>query len=74
MATNSQDSAFGFTGMLVKEKIYEAGLSKREYLAAMAMQGILANSEIAKNNRNLNIEEAALKFADSLIIELNKEK
>lgn len=49
------------------------GLTKRELFAAMALQGILANSEITKNHRDLNIEQTAIKFADALINELNKE-
>lgn len=49
------------------------GLTKRELFAAMAMQGILANPEITKNHKDLNIEQAAIKCADALIAELNRE-
>lgn len=49
------------------------GLTKRELFAAMAMQGILANSEITKSHKDLNIEKTAIKCADALINELNKE-
>lgn len=43
------------------------GLTKREYFAAMAMQGLLSDPNI-----KFNIEEISVKFADKLIEELNK--
>jgi nitrogenase subunit NifH len=49
------------------------GLTKREYFAAMAMQGIIAN----KDGLDIKIErivESALDTADALIEELNKTK
>ena len=58
---------------IVIDETYGQGLTKREYFTAMAMQGILANPEITKNYKDLNIEEAAIKFADALLTELNKE-
>lgn len=55
-------------------------LTKREYFAAMAMQGLLANS--VYHNPEMKhkmiavpaLAEAACKYADALIIELNKDK
>jgi hypothetical protein len=47
------------------------GLTKREYFAAMAMQGILACSE---GGTFESVKEFAVKHADALIAELNKEK
>lgn len=46
------------------------GLTKREYFAAMAMQGLLA----CPNNVNMaqDIAKGAVIVADQLIIELNK--
>jgi hypothetical protein len=46
------------------------GLTKREYFAAMAMQGLLA----CPNNVNMaqDIVKGAVIMADQLIIELNK--
>ena len=47
------------------------GLTKREYFAAMAMQGIIAN----KDGLDIKIErivESAVDTADALIEELNK--
>ena len=49
------------------------GLTKREYFAAMAMQGIIAN----KDGLDIKIErivESAVDTADALINELNKTK
>ena len=45
------------------------GLTKREYFAAMAMQGLMVNS----NTRNINLDiEAAIEAADALLEELCK--
>lgn len=54
------------------------GLTKREYFAAMAMQGILAGNykELASNIGIPAIPDVltfAVKYADALINELNKE-
>ena len=51
--------------------ISTTGLTKREYFAAMAMQGIIAN----KDGLDIKIErivESAVDTADALIEELNK--
>ena len=51
----------------------QEGLTKREYFAAMAMQGIIAN----KDGLDIKIErivESAVDTADALIDELNKTK
>ncbi len=51
------------------------GLTKREYFAAMAMQGILCNITVLNNLEKGGTETAsfALQQADALIAELNKE-
>jgi hypothetical protein len=46
---------------------YSNGLTKREYFAAMALQGLLAN-----NNNYMYSVISAVEFADDLINELNK--
>lgn len=46
----------------------ESGLSKREYFAAMALQGLLASFKPLP----LNVEELAVLAADQLIEALNK--
>ena len=53
--------------------IINAGLTKREYFAAMALQGIIAN----KDGLDIKIErivESAVDTADALIEELSKTK
>lgn len=47
------------------------GLTKREYFSAMAMQGLLANSDVEV--QCINIEAMAVSRADALIAELSKE-
>lgn len=57
------------------------GLTKREYFAAMAMQGLLANSEWMQEYEggkylmhNEVISEVSVNLADALINALNKEQ
>ena len=54
------------------------GLTKREYFAAMAMQGAIANTGVAKQANGepqtySSLSVIAVKAADALIIELNKQ-
>ena len=49
----------------------QTGLTKREYFAAMAMQGLLANT---KNSFYERVANDALDAADALINALNKEQ
>ena len=49
-------------------------LTKREYFAAMAMQGMLANRDIINDSmESTPIEYTAVVLADQLIKELNTE-
>jgi hypothetical protein len=50
---------------------YQSGLTKREYFAVMAMQGLLSNNELGMSKEN-TIAQLAVKQADTLIDELNK--
>lgn len=50
------------------------GLTKREYFAAMALQGILSNAATNNDVETSHIVEDACLFADALIEELNKEQ
>ncbi len=50
---------------------YEFGLTKREYFAAMALQGLLANEYLSSTDR---VEAHAVEHADRLIEALNKEE
>lgn len=53
---------------LTHDSHVEVGLTKRELFAAMAMQGILANDQAAYDPTVW-----AVRYADGLIVELNKE-
>ena len=87
---NPNDPAFP-THILVRDKFggdphqmtKHPGMSIRTQLAAMAMQGILANSEMTtKIGANyltagkcaIHLAQLAKTYADALIEELNKEK
>jgi len=50
------------------------GLTKREHLAAMAMQGLLSNPEVSKAGyfKGLGIAENAINFADDLLAALEE--
>jgi hypothetical protein len=48
----------------------EYGLTKREYFAAMALQGVLSQSQFLINSEKF--AKFAVKAADALIAELNK--
>jgi len=62
--TNPNDSATGFAWS--QEQQGTSGLTKREYFAAMAMQGLLSNP-----NTIFETQYAVI-IADALIAELNK--
>ena len=48
------------------------GLTKREYFAAMAMQGLCANSIAGSHNKPSNLAIDAVMYADALLKELDK--
>ena len=48
------------------------GLTKREYFAAMAMQGLCANSIPGNQHIPNNLASEAVVYADALIAELSK--
>lgn len=50
----------------------DSSLTKREYFAAMAMQGISANHTLAEGFSYQTIAEWSVKHADALIEALNK--
>lgn len=59
--------------------LYRSGLTKREYFAAAALQGVLANPhDNAKKTEGMTIDAAiarvAVNLADALIEALNKEQ
>ena len=79
--TNKRDFTAGFKACakksISKEKLIDRqldrqGLTKREYFAAMAMQGLLA-SDTQLIAPDVTIESISVQMADALIAELNKE-
>ena len=71
MKTNPNDSVHN------SEQAPQDGLKKREYFAAMAMQGLGAEFQTSESH-SIDIAERlairAVNMADALINELNKEK
>jgi hypothetical protein len=70
METKKNESAFP---IIAEDYIIDGGLTKREYFASMALQGIIAN----KDGLDIKIErivESAVDTADALIEELSKTK
>jgi hypothetical protein len=66
MKTNPDDTAYP-----ILDRVNCPGLTKREYFAAMAMQGLVANPD-----RDASVEQdstLSVKQADALIAALNKE-
>lgn len=80
---NPMFNSEGFPGYISNvmpdsDKQYSSGLSKREYFAAMAMQGVLAGHyEYFTGNADVSVPSEIAKYAvfnaDALIEELNKE-
>ncbi|SEI39643.1 hypothetical protein SAMN05216327_101215 [Dyadobacter sp. SG02] len=69
--TDGNSPATGFAEVLERGTfLHEPGLTKREYFAAVAMAGIVANS--SQSPYRLGMEEAAVRMADALILALNK--
>lgn len=67
MTVSTSESICKMTGTLKAEF---AGLTKREYFAAMAMQGILAKSDAPMSYAARD----AVMFADELLAELERTK
>lgn len=63
--TNGKDFAFAAIG----DTISQDGLTKREYFAAIALQGLLSNTN---NRRNPIHAKEAVRLADALIKALNE--
>lgn len=75
MTTDPNSAAFVTT----KENYLQKGLTKREYFANSALQGLLSifdaqNSLVPNYDNTKYMVQLAVKAADKLIEELNKEK
>jgi hypothetical protein len=71
MQTRKYDSAFPIfdsEGLIDSDNRFGGGLTKREYFAAMALQGILSNPEFMSTMA----ASVAVKKADELIYLLNQ--
>ena len=53
---------------------FSSGLTKREYFSALAMQGIMSNPNSLAIQTKAELVNIAVKTADLLIKELNKEQ
>ena len=73
--TNPNDAAFArpVGGTLEDGNGDTLGLTKREYFAAIAMNGHCSHKKLALENDS-DIARWSVKIADALIEELNKEK
>lgn len=68
--TNGNDAAYSRAGFYADvENCGESGLTKREYFAALAMQGLCASITTAFPDE---LAFDAVKLADAIINELNK--
>lgn len=78
--TNENDNAFPVIAweQYGQKWEYQQGLTKREYFAAMAMQGFLSSIDWCADNAVANESHAkitakvSIQYADALINELNK--
>lgn len=79
MKTEPNDSAFARAAVYGVEEgrlgVCEdgyPGLTKREYFAAMALQGIISNTKALSHDIFPVSAKVAIEYADALIAELNK--
>lgn len=71
--TNGNDSACPVHGKYDSNLILEGGLTKREYFAAIAMQGYLASCDGWASSYDLEeISKRSVIAADALITSLNQ--
>jgi hypothetical protein len=71
---NASDSAFPVVADFgIDDRQCSEGLTKREYFAAMAMQGLCANSVVGQHSDFSFLATEAVKYSDALIKELNKQ-
>lgn len=71
--SNANLPAFPAQEMCEANTSIEWGLSKREYFAAMAMQGILSTQENGNGITEAKIAEWSVQNADALLAELAKQ-
>jgi hypothetical protein len=69
--TDGKDRAFARSA--TNQGYGSHGITKREYFAAIALQGLMANSHITERLKTPEISILAIRGADALIDALNKE-
>lgn len=82
-----EEDGFNDPAFPVTEPVYPSahhpgwanGLTKREYFAGLALQGLLSNTELNKPNKFINTEawlgtmaQSSVDFADKLLEKLNE--
>jgi hypothetical protein len=77
--TIANESAFARAAFYHSDGAYvreQEGLTKREYFAAMALQGVCSNQEFLKNlnAEPLLVAQGCVEIADALIKALNEEQ
>jgi hypothetical protein len=70
---NDGGPAFPQTGCALPPNVPYSGMSKREVLAGMAMQGFAANADL-NSLLDSTVQSASVRWADALISELGKGK
>ena len=72
--TNGNESAFPYLDGDGHLTMSEVGLSKREFFAALVLQGLMANPNVTdlRNYNAYSIADAAVTAADALIEVLNE--
>ena len=66
---NSEETAFP---LIFENQDFHLGLTKREYFAAMAMQGILSNSKTGIQSDRWTVPVDAVRYADELLKQLEE--
>jgi|688.fasta_scaffold1461764_2 hypothetical protein len=67
---NGKQSAFA----TASDSRYQAGLTKREYFAILALQGICIEKYVQRDDDRNMIAQWSVKMADALLEELEKTK
>ena len=65
---NSERAAYP----LVTPNVVIKGVNKREYIAALALQGLLANPNIAAKFSEQSVAQSAISYADALLKQLEE--
>ncbi len=75
METNGNLSAYPIDQSINSHQIKDSrmGLTKREYFAGLALQGLLSAGNMKSTLNFIQVSEIAVEFADALLLTLSKE-